>query len=131
MEKDQISFDSQLTELRNALLQMAEEFRIELRVVINAGCASGKRIVSRLVFVVDVALREDTHPHLIERSSSERRKRLLFQLIALVSPGIAGRAHRHVRQTVRVAEMKSVGYLNRTVIAGRRRHAPKAPLLAC
>ena len=57
-----------------------------------------------------IILGKHAHAHLGKGRVLERLQCTLFQLIALVGPGIAGRADRNVRRPVRITKVVCVAY---------------------
>ena len=74
--------------------------------------------MKRLVFVVEIMLREDAHPELVERTLFQSPKGLLLKLQWLVNPGIAGGAKREIRGAVGVDESRPIRTCRSVVFGG-------------
>ena len=116
VEEDNICFDAQRAEFCHALFEVMEESDI-VAGEIPAVALLFKRIILRLVFVKDVVFGENAHAQLVKAGSLQRLERLLFQRVALVDPGVTGRAEGEIRRAVLVAKMMLVAHTHRSVVA--------------
>ena len=116
VKENQIRLDSQIAQLTYPRLEVLEVGRIEARVIPSLLDTTLERMVLRFVLAVTVVLREHAHPDLVEWTLTQRCERLLLHLVALMIPGVAGRADLSVWRPVGVLEVIRIGHPNRTVV---------------
>src|SRR4051812_19582625 len=108
MEQNEVGFDLEIAKLSDALLQMAEESRVEARVVRGTVRCAWERVKEWLILVVCIALRKDTHAQLVKGSRSQGSNGLLLEFVSLMSPGVASGANWKVGRAIRTLEVPGV-----------------------
>ena len=108
MKNDDIGLDAHFPKCCDLRFEMLEHPRVRSVEVLLAGGGQFKRAIERLVFVIDVILREGRHSEFVEVCALQRRERLRLHFERLMGPGVAGRSERKIGRAVRVREMEFV-----------------------
>ena len=107
MEQNQVRLNAHFPQLTNALFQMPPVFRVKFRkipLIAPFGFAPGEGEMRRVVGVVEIMLGENAHANLVEGPVFQGFQGLVFHLLPLMGPAIAGGAHAGIVRAVGVGQ---------------------------